>query len=91
MNARNQTALDLANAILGRPRAKQTVHRVTSTYGGRDIWGEPAEPRHVIYVVPDGATEGQHYECSTRAWDMLKGGSTPEYLGLEPYEPEDEE
>ena len=81
MSAYSTTIRDIAN--LGKPRAKQSVHRVTSTYSG------DRNPRHVVLVIPDGQTHGDYYEVSDRAWNLLKSGSSPEYLGLEPYEPED--
>ncbi|MGB3388997.1 MAG: hypothetical protein WBA88_13520 [Pseudaminobacter sp.] len=65
-------------SLLGKPRARQTVHRVVSVFGG----GNPA--RHIVLVVPDGAETGEYYEVSDRTLAALHDGASPEYLGLEP-------
>lgn len=76
MTALTLTAHGLS--LLGKPRARQTVHRVVSVYGG----GLPA--RHIVLVVPDGAETGEYYEVSDRTLAALHDGASPEYLELEP-------
>lgn len=83
MNAITKIAHGIS--LLGKPRARQTVHRVVSVYGGNS----PA--RHIVLVVPDGAETGEYYEVSDRALAALHDGASPEYLELEPCEPEDDD
>lgn len=75
-------------AMLGKPRAKQSVHRLTSRYGGLDIFGEPRPARHVVLVTPDGAERGEYYEVSDREKRRLEEGATPAELELEPHVPD---
>jgi hypothetical protein len=83
MNATDITLRGLA--MLGKPRAKQSVHRCTSRYI------HDRDPRHVVLVTPDGAEFGVHYEVSDRTWKLLQDGQTPDELELEPYEPHEED
>lgn len=89
MNAHDTTARDLADALLGSPRARQTVRCVSSTFGGYSIFGGVRPPRHVVLVTPEGG-EGEYYEVSDQTLDLLRAGRSPEWLELEPYEPEAE-
>ena len=81
MNARSQTAHDLAAALLGTPRRSQTVTRISSLHGG----DRPA--RHVVLVTPDGSETGEYFEVSDRTRELLESGRTPEWLQLEAYVP----
>lgn len=83
MNAFSTTTRDLAAALLGKPRIAQSVHTVTSTYGG----GLGA--RHVVLIVKDGEEAGTYFECGDRIRDLLIAGTSAEELELEPYEPEE--
>lgn len=74
-------------AMLGKPRAKQSVHRVTSRYGGFDIFGAPRPTRHVVLVTPDGEERGDYFEVSDREKRRLEDGATPQELELEPHDP----
>ena len=77
MNARSQTAQDLANALLGMARVSQTVHRCSSSFGSR------LGPRHVVLVIPEGETTGDYYECSDRVLALLNAGMSPVDLELD--------
>lgn len=75
-----------ALSLLGQPRVDQQIHVVASTYGGFDpIFGGMKEPRHVVDV------DGQLYRVSSSGLRHLEDGKTPEWLGLDPIELEDEE
>jgi hypothetical protein len=76
-------------AMLGKPRAKQSVHRLTSRYGGYDIFGEARPSRHVVMVTPDGAERGEYYEVSDRQKRRLEDGVTPEELELDLHVPDE--
>lgn len=84
MTAFSLTARDMANALLAKPRAKQTVHVSTRVFNGSGI------SRALVLVVPEGAETGTYYEVySQRVLDELKAGASPEWLELEPYEGEE--
>lgn len=83
MNAYSTTAHQLANALLGKPCAPQTVHVSTSTYSG-----SPLGPRHIVLVIPEGEEQGTYYECGDRSLALLRSGMTPEDLELEALEDE---
>jgi hypothetical protein len=87
MNAFDWTIRGMA--MLGKPRAKQSVHRLTSAYGGFDIFGAPRPSRHVVLVTPDGAERGEYYEVSDREKRRLEDGVTPDELELEPHIPDE--
>lgn len=78
MNAFSTTARDTAAALLGKPRARQTVHILTKRYGG--VLG----PRYTVLVA------GEYYDVGQRMLEALEQGATPANLDLEPSEPEDE-
>ena len=83
MNAYDFTLRGLA--MLGKPRAMQSVHRCSSRFiPDRD-------PRHVVLVTPDGAERGTYYEVSDRTWKRLQDGMTPAELELEPFDPSEDE
>ena len=86
MNAYQRTTIDLANALMGKPRAAQTVH-VCRTFG----YGSPFGPRHIVLVIPEGEKRGTEYECGDRTLALLKSGMSPEDLELEPVEDEFDE
>lgn len=84
MNAFSTTTRDLARALLGRPRAQQTVHVSTQVFNGNGL------VRALVLVVPEGAEQGTRYEVfSPRVLEELKAGASPEWLELEPYEEEE--
>jgi len=63
-------------AIIGKPRARQTVRKVCSMHSEGSTW--------IIAGVGD-----QHYRVRPRMFDLLMSGRTPEDLELEPYEPDE--
>jgi len=73
-------------AMLGKPRAKQSVHRISSRRGGYSIFGGPAPVRHVVMVTPEGEERGTYYEVSPKTLEFLEDGTTPEQLDLEPFD-----
>lgn len=77
------TARDLASALMGKPRAAQSVHISATVFSG-----SPLGPRYVVLVVPEGSDTGELYEVYQRGLDALRDGMSPEELELEPYEPE---
>lgn len=87
MNAINITARDLADALLGRPLARQTVHVCSTEYGHRSAFG--IRTRYIVLVTPHGSEQGEYYEVSTkRALDDLRF-YTPDEMGLDPLDPAD--
>lgn len=74
------TGRGMASALLCRPRAKQTVHIACKVFSG----GKLVFP---VRVLVDGAYFAVY---SKGALEALKGGSTPAYLELEPWEDGDE-
>lgn len=85
MNAYSRTARDLADALLGRPLARQTVHVCSTEYGHRSAFG--IRTRYIVLVTPHSAEQGEYYEVFTkRALDDLRF-YTPEEMGLDPLEP----
>jgi len=80
VNAYSTTTRDMAAALLGTPRAKQKVSRVVSSFN------LPHPTRHIVLVTPDGQAQGEYYEVSDRGFELLKSGTSPEDLGLEPAE-----
>lgn len=80
MNAFDTTTRDLARALLGRPRAQQTVREVSRIHSG-----SPFGARIVVLV------DGEYYEVGQRIFDELRSGVTPAELELETYEPEEED
>lgn len=77
MNAFSTTARDTAAALLGKPRARQTVHILTKRYGGA------LGPRYTVLVT------GEYYDVGQRMLEALEQGATPANLELEPSDPED--
>lgn len=77
----NATVYGISAAILGTPRAAQTVHDVWASFAaGRD-------PRFVVLVVPHGDQVGAYFEVSKRGRDRLIAGMTPDELGLDELDP----
>jgi hypothetical protein len=85
MTAFSTTSRGMVAALLGMPRVTQTVTRICSSY----VDGLPGV--HYVRVVPHGATTGDAFRVSDVTRDRLEMGQSPEYLGLEPCEPDDEE
>lgn len=74
------TTADLAAALIGTQRAKQSVRVVSQTHGGGFF-------RAIVLVVPYGQETGTYYEINhQRTLDQLNFGRTPEWLQLEPFE-----
>lgn len=65
-------------ALIGKARARQTVHILTKRYGGA------LGPRYTVLVA------GEYYDVGQRMLEALEQGATPANLDLEPSEPEDE-
>lgn len=72
-------------AMLGKPRAKQSVHIVSRRYSR----GHPT--RYIVLVTPDGAERGEYFEVFEAGLQCLQDGMTPEQLDLEPHVPDDVE
>lgn len=85
-HAMNLTATDLASALMGKPRAVQSVFVSAKVYNG-----SPLGPKFIVLVTPDGSERGEYYEVWQRGLDALRGGMTPAELELEPYQPEADE
>ncbi|MER9217912.1 hypothetical protein NKI48_03105 [Mesorhizobium sp. M0644] len=75
-SAYSQTTAAIAG--LGKPRAKQAVHILTKRYGG------PLGARYTVLVA------GEYYDCGQHVLDALLPGATPEWLEIEPANPEDD-
>lgn len=70
-------------AMLGKPRAKQSVHIVSKRFNrGRST-------RYIVLVTPDGAERGSCYEVFAAGLQCLEDGMTPEQLDLEPHVPDE--
>jgi hypothetical protein len=81
MNIHRTTAFGIAAALMGKPRAAQSVHISATVFNG-----SPLGPRYVILVVPEGAEKGTYYECGPAMLTALKNGCTPEEMSLEPFD-----
>lgn len=83
--SRRFLAFGIAAGVLGKPRAKQTVHvSCTSFRGGGQVWPVRA------LVINDEYPEGAYFAVYRQATlDALKTGGSTE--GLEPWEPEEGE
>lgn len=83
MNAYSRTAIGFAAALMGKRRVSQSVHVCVSKFGG-------IAPRFVVLVVPEGAETGEYYEVGQRVLDLLRSGTSPEELELEPHTEDDD-
>lgn len=83
MNAHTTTAIGIAAAITGLPRAKQEVRRVASR-----IWGGPFGGKGVIHDVIV-SVDGVWFDVSFRQYCALVDGATPLDMNLDPLSDED--
>jgi len=68
------TARDLASALLGKPRARQSVHVLTKAFGGG------LGTRYTVLVVAHGQETGEYFRVNERTLEALKQGASPAYL-----------
>jgi len=63
---------------------KQHIHVSSKSYR------LPHAPSYVVLVMPEGAERGEYYRVGAYALNRLEEGDTPDDLGLEPINAEDE-
>jgi len=76
-SAYQTTGADLASALLGQKRVKQTVRVVTTdTYQGKPI-------SHIVLVVPAGKEQGDYWHVSAANLWRIEAGVSPDDVGCE--------
>lgn len=85
MNAYARTGADLGAALTCQPRAKQTLFWMWTEW----VNGKPVCHRYL--VVPHGREQGDYWIVSNHNEQRLIDGATPEELGCERIDPDEEE